>query len=71
MKFQEGAVFTPMFNLKPTCHRFIKEEEDGLSSFHAPGIVLGVHSSSGQEHGHRSPMAVFGSQLYYLLCDLH
>ena len=57
MTVQEGAVFTPMFNLKPTCHRFIKDGEDDLSSFHAPGIVLGMHSSSGQERGHRSPTA--------------
>lgn len=47
IKFQEGAVFTPMSDLKPTCHRFIKEGEDGLSSSHAPVIVLSVRSSSG------------------------
>lgn len=43
MRFQEGALSTPTLNLKPTCHKFIKEREDELSSFHAPVTVLSVH----------------------------
>lgn len=43
--FQAGAIFTPMLNLKSTCHKFIMEREDELSSFHDPAIVLNVELS--------------------------